>query len=214
MAKSEHCGGRSPKGRKIATRPLALGYYYILTDTDETEKRYLEGLRNTIAKNLSGKIEIAVHKAHTARLVSQCQEAVQRKSQYSDPWIVFDRDRVTDFDKLIQEAESVNIRVGWSNPCIEIFFFAYYGEMPSIYESRQCYKRFEELYLRKTGQEYTKANSDLFSQLRKTGNEQQALSRAVARRKQHIRDGESTPSKMCPSTTLDILVSEILSKVE
>ena len=41
---------------------------------------------------------------------------------FKETWIVFDRDRVPDFDKLIQKANYRGISVAWSNPCIEIWF--------------------------------------------------------------------------------------------
>lgn len=45
----------------------------------------------------------------------------RNKSQYRIPWIVFDRDRVKDFDEIIKTAGRSGVGAGWSNPCFEIF---------------------------------------------------------------------------------------------
>ncbi len=55
--------------------------------------------------------------------------------------IVFDRDQVKDFDEIIRLAEKNDINAGWSNPCFEIWMFAYFGEMPTIKESYICCER-------------------------------------------------------------------------
>jgi len=39
-------GRRKDRNRRIGTRVSELGYYLIVTDTDETEKNYFEGLRD------------------------------------------------------------------------------------------------------------------------------------------------------------------------
>lgn len=210
MAKEDHCGRRS--ARKVATRKLELGYYYIVTDTTETEKNYFDQMRKTIPKKLAGKIEVRVSKTRTDRMVDECLSAVSLKPQYSQPWIVFDRDRVTNFDQIIQDAEAAGLHVGWSNPCFEIFLFAYYGEMPAIRESKACCQKFGALYEKKTGQEYKKADPDLRVKLCRTGDEAGAVHRAARRYAQHIRDGICTPSEMCPCTTVDQLVAELLEK--
>lgn len=45
MSKNERNGQRK---LRHSTRQLRLGYYYIVTDTEATEKNYLEGLRASL----------------------------------------------------------------------------------------------------------------------------------------------------------------------
>ena len=55
-------GKRKDRNKRVGTRIPELGYYLIVTDTEETEKNYFEGLRDSIPvelKNLScGKCSI------------------------------------------------------------------------------------------------------------------------------------------------------------
>jgi len=55
--------------------------------------------------------------------------------------------------------------VGWSNPCIEIWFFAYFGDMPSIKESFVCCDKFKIKYEKVTGQKYDKADENIYNNI-------------------------------------------------
>ena len=59
MAKADRKGKR--KGRdNFRTRVPDLGYYFIVTDTRETEENYMYGLRDSLPKDLQGRIVIKV----------------------------------------------------------------------------------------------------------------------------------------------------------
>lgn len=73
MAKEDRRGKRKPREQSRKLRTPELGYYYIVTDTDQTEKNYLEGLRNSIPETLKDKIVIKVSKARTVDLVKYCK---------------------------------------------------------------------------------------------------------------------------------------------
>lgn len=104
MAKADRKGKR--KGRdNFRTRVPDLGYYFIVTDTRETEENYMYGLRDSLPKDLQGRIVIKVSKAKTDELVTACKEQAAMEPQYGEPWIVFDRDRVIHFDQIIENAE-------------------------------------------------------------------------------------------------------------
>lgn len=90
-----------------------LGYYFIVTDTKETEQNYMIGLRDAIPKELQGKLVIKVCKAKTVELVSEALNMASLQPQYGEPWIVFDRDQVKDFDKIIATAlEKISVLAG------------------------------------------------------------------------------------------------------
>lgn len=134
MAKADRKGMR--KGREhFRTRLPDLGYYFIVTDTKETEENYMYGLRDSLPDDLQGRIVIKVSRAKTDKLVTSCKEQSTMEPQYGEPWIVFDRDRVVHFDQIIETAKQEGIHVGWSNPCIEIWFDAYFGKMHSYQAS-------------------------------------------------------------------------------
>ena len=108
-----------------------LGYYFVVTDTKETERNYLYGLRDALPAELQGRIVIKVSSAKTKELIKACEQATI-DPQYRQCWIVFDRDKVVNFDDIIREAQSRDIKIGWSNPCIEIWFDAYFGVAAGI----------------------------------------------------------------------------------
>ena len=62
-------------------------------------------------------------------------------AQHRIPWIVFNRDQVQGFDEIIAEAVSKGIQVGWSNPCFEIWMYAYFGSMPAIQIAQQKFEQ-------------------------------------------------------------------------
>ncbi len=76
MAKADRKGKR--KGRdNFRTRVPDLGYYFIVTDTRETEANYMYGLRDSRPKELQGRIVIKVSKAKTDKLVTACKEQAE-----------------------------------------------------------------------------------------------------------------------------------------
>lgn len=56
MGREERRGKRKSREQSRKTRIPELGYYYIVTDTDQTEKNYLEGLRDSIPEELKGRL--------------------------------------------------------------------------------------------------------------------------------------------------------------
>ena len=144
-------GKRRDRNKRVGARVPELGYYLIVTDTEETEKNYFEGLRDSIPAELKDRLVIKVEKARTVELVKKALEMTGQESQYRIPWIVFDRDQVKDFDEIIQTAEKSGVGAGWSNPCFEIWMYAYFGEMPVIRESFTCCDRFAEKFEKITG---------------------------------------------------------------
>lgn len=213
MTKTDRKGIR--KGREnFRTRIPDLGYYFIVTDTRETEENYMLGLRSSLPKDLQGRIVIKVSKAKTDELVTVCKEQAAMEPQYGEPWIVFDRDQVVHFDQIIEIAKQKGINVGWSNPCIEIWFDIYFGRMHSYQDSVTCCREFAHTFEKKTGQEYKKSSSQIYAILNRHGNEMEAIKIAESRLTQYLRNGIIKPSEMCPCTTVHRLVSEIRKKVE
>lgn len=100
-------GKRKDRNKRVGTRVPELGYYLIVTDTEETEKNYFEGLRDSVPEELKERLVIKVEKAKTVELVERAMELADAESQYRIPWIVFDRDQVKDFDEIIRTAEKI-----------------------------------------------------------------------------------------------------------
>lgn len=205
MAKKDRNGQRKKRNR----RPPEMGYYLVVTDTKETESNYFKGLRDSLPDEIKDRLVIKIVKTETKNLIDECIDLKRELRQYCIPWIVFDRDRVPDFDKILKRADKLEIHVGWSNPCFETWMFGYFGNVPQIYDSKQCCKQFGDIYKKKTGQEYSKADKNLYSKLNQFGDEEKAIRRAKKKYKQCQNDGKTKPSEMWPCTTVSKLVEEI-----
>jgi len=213
MAKSDRIGKRKPRSNTQKLRTPELGYYFIFTDTKETEQNYFHGIRDAIPSHLKNKLVIKVNRSSTVDLISQCKEALSLEPQYRIPWIIFDRDQLPNFDSIINEAERAGIQVGWSNPCIEIWFHAYFGTMPTCLNSTQCCDAFEGFFEKIVGHKYKKSDKQVYAALCHYGNEAQAIMLADQKYQENIRVGNTIPSKMSPCTTVHKLVEEINSKL-
>ena len=101
MPRVERNGKRKTRDQLSKQRIPELGYYFIVTDTKETEQNYMLGLRDSIPEHLQGKLVIKVIKKKTKDLVEEARDLASLHPQYGEPWIVFDRDQVKDFDEII-----------------------------------------------------------------------------------------------------------------
>ena len=214
MARKDRMGNRRTREQRAVRRIPEMGYYLIVTDTEATERCFFNGLHNSLPTESKKKLMIKVVETKTQNMIDKCLEMTAYETQYRIPWIVFDRDQVHNFDQIISDAEKSGINVGWSNPCFEIWMFAYFGRMPVISESWTCCSKFSKLYKTKTGQNYSKADLGMYRRLRQHGDENKALQIAAQKYQQCIREGKNTPSKMCPATTVYKLVGEIRKKTE
>ncbi len=214
MSRDERCGNRKRRSQKKSLRIPELGYYIIITDNEATERCFFEGLRNNLPKAVKDKLVIKVVNTREQEMIKKGIEEIAYDPQYRNPWIVFDHDECINFDTIINDAEQAGISVAWSNPCFEIWMFAYFGEMPSINESWTCCSKFGDKYKKLTGQEYSKSDSALYKRLYQYGNEEKAINIAKRKHIQHMKSGASLPSEMCPCTTVYELVNEIRSKCD
>ena len=213
MSKDERKGKRRDRMQKAFKRIPKLGYYVVVTDTKATEKNYLYGFRDSIPSALRDRLVIKVSNAPIHELLERCLEISATEPQYRKPWIVFDRDEVFNFDKIIKEAEKQGVEVGWSNPCVEVWFQAYFGEMSMYQTSTQCNAGFEKIFKDKTGQVYNKAASDNYQKLSRHGDEDKAIEIAESKFRQQCKKYDS-PSKMLSTTTLHHLIDEIKEKIK
>ena len=138
MAKKDRTGNRKIREQRKQFKVPELGYYLIVTDTEATERCFFTGLHQALPEDVRNKLLIKVVETKTRAMIDKCLELTAYDAQYRIPWIVFDRDQVQGFDEIIAEAVSKGIQVGWSNPCFEIWMYAYFGSMPAIQDSWAC----------------------------------------------------------------------------
>lgn len=214
MARKDRTGNRKNREQRTIRRVPEMGYYLVVTDTEATERCFFSGLHSSLSEETKKKLVIKVVETKTQDMIKKCLELTAYDAQYRIPWIVFDRDQVSNFDQIIKTAKEKGIHVGWSNPCFEIWMFAYFGSMPAIHESWTCCAKFAELYKTKTGQIYTKADKNMYGRLCEFGDEGRAIQIAQQKYKQCLREEKTSPSQMCPATTVYELVDEIRKKIK
>ena len=212
MGKDDRRGARHDRHKKVFTRVPDLGYYIIVTDAEVTEINYLNGLRDSIPAEFRDRLVIKVRTAPLKDLLVKCLEMAAVEPQYRKLWIVLDRDMVKDFDKLIADAAKKDVYTGWSNPCIEVWFHAYFADMPINTESGKCIGAFGAIYHKMTGQEYSKTDVNIYKKLCRFGDEKGAI--AIAKRRHNGEHHNMKPSEMLATTTLYQLIEEIRDKVD
>lgn len=213
MANLERNASRKIRRQLFKQRIPKLGYYFIVTDTKETEQNYMFGLRNSIPPELQGKLVIKVVKTKTKNLVEEALNLASLNPQYGEIWIIFDRDQVQNFDEIISEAITKGINIGWTNPCIEEWFSAYFGAMPTYANSVSCCNGFEQIFERNAHQKYVKSDLAIYEKLNRFGNEEKAIRIATQKMHDHRIQGKYKPSEQIPGTTVHLLVDEIKSKI-
>lgn len=192
---------------------LKSGAYLIVTDAEKTEKNYFEGIKASIPDNLKNDLQIKIYSNKAlSKIIDFAAEQRNKDERFSDIWLVFDRDEVRNFDKLIEEAKEAKMNIGWSNPCFEIWLMSYFQIPKNIDVSQKCCETFEKIFKENTSKKYKKSEVKIYNILCENGDEDKAIQRA--REKYHqIRKEYSQPSKMIGCTTVYKLVEELKKKI-
>ena len=192
---------------------LKSGAYLIVTDAEKTEKYYFEGIKNHIPDSLKNDLQIKIYSNKAlSKIIDFAAEERNKDERFRDIWLVFDRDEVKNFDKLIEEAKENKMNVGWSNPCFEIWLMSYFQPPKNIEESQKCCESFEKIFKENTGKKYKKSEEKIYNILCENGDENKAIQRA-REKYQQVRKDYSQPSKMIGCTTVYKLVEELKKKI-
>jgi hypothetical protein len=191
-------------------------YFLIVTDAKQTEQNYIKGFQKSLPQNAQHRISIKVCQENSQnKLIGECKRLANIDPKYQRHiWILLDRDEVPVFDKIITEAKKNDINVAWSNPCIEIWFSAYFENIKTHTSAEQATDAFKELFKQMTNIPYRKNDDEIYKRLTQFGDETKAIMRAEQKRKEHNSAGIKKPSIMVPATTVDELISEMRNVVD
>ena len=211
MTNDRHTGRQNSRDNRRNRRLSKQVKYVIVTDGDRTEYNYVTGLKESLREGTPLSLKIYT-KVKAEKLIEKC-ETLRNEDIFTDfsparIWIVFDRDRVVDFDTIIQKAKSLGCDAAWSNPCIEEWFWAYFQPLASHTASTTTNDLFKELFITKTGKRYAKNLPNIYNLLCIAGNEGQAIHRAEEKLTSLENSGITKPSAMYSATTLFRLVKE------
>ena len=192
---------------------LKSGAYLIVTDTEKTEKYYFEGIKNIIPDSLKNDLQIKIYSNKAlSKIIDFAAEQRNKDERFRDIWLVFDRDEIKNFDRLIEKAKESKMNVGWSNPCFEIWLMSYFQNPKNINDSQKCCETFEKIFKENTDKNYEKSEEKIYNILCKKGDENKAIQRAREKYYQ-VRKEYSQPSKMIGCTTVYKLVEELKKKI-
>ena len=193
---------------------LKSGAYLIVTDTEKTEKYYFEGIKNIIPDSLKNDLQIKIYSNKAlSKIIDFAAEQRNKDERFRDIWLVFDRDEIKNFDRLIEKAKESKMNVGWSNPCFEIWLMSYFQNPKNINDSQKCCETFEKIFKENTDKNYEKSEEKIYNILCKKGDENKAIQRAREKYYQ-VRKEYSQPSKMIGCTTVYKLVEELKKKID
>jgi hypothetical protein len=214
MAKKDRTGKRQKREHSFRTPDL--GYYILMTDAKETEKHYFTGLRESLPKEIQQRLVIKIITEDDLEdIVNSCEEMVSKHPQYAIPWLIIDVDQVKDFDELVINAKQHDIKVGWSNPCIEIWFHCYFKNPEIVNASVLCCKQFKQTFVSKTGIEYQKSDRNIYRLLCRFGVEQTAITSAKERLETSKKNNiNPSPKTLYGCTTVHQLVAEVTKKAQ
>jgi len=134
-------------------------------------------------------------------------EAKKRKEPYDQVWCMFDKDdNSTDqFERAIIIAKNNGIKVAYSNQSFELWYVLHFDYMDNAINRSQYIQILNEHFSRLFSCEYKKNDSDTYNNLKRfRGEAIQSSDRLLA---EH---GNIQPGKADPSTTVHLLVQELL----
>ncbi|MDD5151586.1 MAG: RloB family protein [Flavobacterium sp.] len=177
------------KKRSVETKEVRV-YFLIVCEGEKTEPNYFKSFKTNV-KSFVFTIDTLGEGSNTKDLVKRTINYRDKSSQeYDSVWAVFDRDSFNpnNFNGAIELAENNDIKVGWSNEAFELWYLLHF-QYRNTSMSRADYKRVieDEINAKITAQskskkpkkfEYKKNSTEMYSILKKYGNQKQAISNA------------------------------------
>ncbi len=200
--------------RKENYREAAPPKYLIICEGTETEVNYFENIKRIINNRYRSKIivkEILLYVEGLGRSTKVLvNEALKKRSfgDYSETWVVFDKDDNSDFDEAIKLAKDEGLEVAWSNECFELWLLLHFQDLQSAITRDQYNDKLDAYFSGK----YNKNIDDIFDITR------DYVELAIKRSEKLIDNYKckkvNSESLMNPCTTVQNLVKELLPYIE
>lgn len=210
------------KTRNFNSREVAPARYLIITEGTVTEVNYFQGIKRIIDNRYKDRIKVESSQLvldikglgrGTTKLVNY---AIQRRSQenYSEVWVVFDKDNFEDFDEAIKLAHSEDINVAWSNTCFELWILLHFQDFGSPLMASKYSDKLDVHFrnLKYNGGKYEKDIKNIFELIK--NNTSEAIKRSNRLLDNYKCDDIETFSKINPGTTVQNLVGELLPYID
>lgn len=210
------------KTRNINTREVAPARYLIITEGEVTEVNYFKGIKKIIDNKYKDRIKVESRQLvleikglgrGTSKLVNY---AIKRRSQenYSEVWVVFDKDNFEDFDEAIKLANSEDINVAWSNTCFELWILLHFQDFGSPLIAGKYSDKLDMHFknFKYNGGKYEKDAENIFELIK--DNTSEAIKRSNKLLDNHKCNYIEIFSEMNPSTTVQDLVVGLLPYID
>lgn len=183
-------------------------YMYILSEGTKTEPNYINGIVSKINEKYSKysseeRIKVKGTRRNTKGLLKYARNVVEKEfPQAEEVWLMYDKDDfpIDNFDNTQYSAENKTdkrkYRVAWSNECIELWFLLHFCEYNANVGRERYTQLLNDYFVNEGFGGYEKNCENLYDILKdKTDS---AINRA--KKQYNSYDGNTPPSKRCPST--------------
>lgn len=183
--------------RVVETRSLRKRFL-IVCEGEKTEPNYFRGFRAP-----GRTVDIRGIGYNTDSLVREAIR-IMKLDEYDQVWCVFDRDSfpAKNFNAAFELARSNNIQIAYSNEAFELWYLLHYDYHQSAIPRTDYIK----ILSSKLGKRYEKNSETIFDDLE---NKVQTAIRNARRLLTNY--GPQNPEKDNPSTTVHLLVTELLN---
>ena len=202
--KFKHLGN---KRREAGRRPPKY-HFLIVTNGEVTERKYFRDYGNDLSKK--GAVvwieEPSFQNGNPSAVVKKAKE-LSTSSRYcfcEEIWAVFDKDDFPDFKDAVSSGQSGKIKIGYSNPCFELWLLLHFQDVSSDMTTKTVIDKVES-HFKKSGSKYEK-NGKIFDFVTTKGSEKEACRRAENLEKTF------EPWKNPPSTSIHKLIEQINKK--
>lgn len=183
--------------RVVETRSLRKRFL-IVCEGEKTEPNYFRGFRAP-----GRTVDIRGIGYNTDSLVREAIR-IMKQDEYDQVWCVFDRDSfpAKNFNAAFELARTNNIQIAYSNEAFELWYLLHYDYHQSAIPRTDYIK----ILSSKLGKRYEKNSETIFDDLE---NKVQTAIRNARRLLTNY--GPQNPEKDNPSTTVHLLVTELLN---
>ncbi|MFY1613196.1 RloB family protein [Macellibacteroides fermentans] len=196
--------------RKVNSKEKRV-YFLIVCEGEETEPNYFKAFERELPP-----YTLNIQPWGTARdplgVVNAAIE-FKKRSKKDSVWVVFDKDDfpAKNFNAAIKKAAANQIKCAWSNEAFELWYILHFQYLDTPL-SRNDYQRLLETEINKkankgkTPFKYNKNSKEMFQLLKKYGNQEQAIQRAIKLEQQFENQQYATHN---PCTLVYKLVEEL-----
>ena len=185
---------------------------YVFTEGEETEPNYFESKKREV-RNTNIKIKIKGTGYNTMSLVDYAEDflvanniKIGNLDSGDNYWVVFDRDDFgSNFDRAIDKAEKLGLKVAYSNECFELWFLLHFNFIDTAIGRKELIKKLDKEINKINSQSYQKNSNSMYEIIRNM--EKNAIKNAERLLEMHKK--EHSYLKKDPSTTVHLLVNDL-----